>query len=300
MSWYVVESLDDALAETRALLLPFDADTWLRLAVVTLLAGLSPPQTPAVSWEVPPQAVTEYGPLVTDTAFLAAVLPVVATAVGVGVVVMAVGAVMEFVLVDALRSRHVRVLGPFGDRLGAGLRVFALRAGVTLAVLLAGAGVFVPVSSAVTTGTARPLLALVVTVPLLLLVGTLAALVSEFTTAFVVPLMVEYGDGVLEGWRRFWPTLRAEWRQFAAYVLVKVVLLFGAGVVFSLAGAIIAAPAGLVLFGGGVTPAAAVAVSVAALVGLAVLAAASVPVVSYLRYHSLCTLDASPAAFTLR
>ncbi len=300
MSWYAVESLDDALAETQALLLPFDADTWLRLAVVAMLAGLSPPQTPAVSWEIPPQAVTEYADVVTEPAFLAAALAVAAAAVGVGVVFAAIGAVMEFVLVDALRSRHVRVLGPFRDRLGPGLRLFVLRAAVTLAVLLAGAGVVVPVFFAVTTGTALPLLALVVTVPLLFAVAASGALVAEFTTAFVVPLMAEYGVGVFEGWRRFWPTLRAEWRQFAAYVLVKLVLLFGAGIVFSLAGAIIVAPAGLVLFAGGATPVAAVAVAVAALVGVAVLAAASVPVVSYLRYHSLCTLDASGAPFTLR
>jgi hypothetical protein len=97
------------------------------------------------------------------------------------------------------------------------------------------------------------LLALVVTVPLLLVVGASTALIAEFTTAFVVPLVAEHGGGILDGWRRFWPTLRADWREFGVYVLVKLVLLVGAGVVFSLVGAIVAIPVGLAVFGAALT-----------------------------------------------
>ncbi|WP_231736880.1 hypothetical protein [Halobacterium sp. CBA1126] len=152
---------------------------------------------------------------------------------------------------------------------------------------------------AATTGTVLPLLALVVTVPLLAVVGALAAFASEFTTAFVVPLMAERRDTLLGGWRRLWPTLRADWREFAVYVLVKIVLVVGAGVVFSLAGAIVAIPLGLAVFGAALTPVAFVAVAVAGVLGFLVLAAVSVPVVTGLRYHSLCTLDASGVEFTL-
>nr|WP_238324018.1 hypothetical protein [Halobacterium hubeiense] len=215
MSWDAAESLDEALGETKSLLVPFDAGVWARLAVVAMFAGLTPPQTPMVSVEVPPQTVVEYGDAVTRPAFLAAAVSVLAIAVVVALALAVVGSVMEFVLVDALRSRNVRVLAPFRRHLGAGLRLFGFRLLVLAAVALAVAGVVAPAALAATTGAVLWLLALVVTVPLLLVVGAGAALVSEFTTAFVVPLMAERGGSVLDGWRHLWPTLRAEWRSSA-------------------------------------------------------------------------------------
>ncbi|WP_336037617.1 DUF7544 domain-containing protein [Halobacterium yunchengense] len=300
MSWYAVDALEDALDEARALLLPFDAGVWVRLAVVALFAGLSPPQTPTVSVDAPPQAVLEYGREVTDPAFLAAALALVAAVAVVGLAFAAVGSVMEFVLVDALRSRDVRIREPFGARLGAGLRLFGFRILVGVAVLLAVLGVAVPAWLAAVTGTPLPLLALVVTVPLVVVAGLAAAVVLEFTTAFVVPLMAEHGGGVLATWRELAPTLRAEWRQFGVYALVKLVLLFGASLVFGIAAAVVAVPVGLFVVLGALNPLAFLAVAAAVVVGVAVLAAVSVPVVTFVRYHSLCTLDASGADFALR
>jgi len=300
MSWYAVESLDEALDETTSLLWPFDAGVWVRLAVVALFAGLSTPQAPTVSVDAPPQVVVEYAETVTRPAFLAAAATVLAVGVVVVLALAVVGSVMEFVLVDALRSRRVRILGPLRRRLGAGLRLFGFRLAVLAVVAVAVAAVVAPVALTAVTGAVVWLLALVVTVPLLLAVGALAALVAELTTAFVVPLIAEHGGSVLGGWRRLWPTLRAEWREFGVYVLVKAVLLVGAGVVFSIAAAVLAVPVGLAVVGAAVTPVALVAVAVAALVGFVVLAAVSVAVMTALRYHSLCTLSASEVEFTLR
>lgn len=300
MTWYAVDALDDALAETQALLLPFDAGTWLRLAVVAVLAGLSPPQAPAVSVDVPPQTVVEYGDQVTDPAFIAAIAGVAVVAVLAGLVFALLGSVMEFVLVDGLRSRRVRLLAPTRNRLGAGLRLFGFRLLVGLVVLVAAAGVAVPAALAALWATPLPLLALVVTVPLLLATAAVAAVVLEFTTAFVVPLMAEHGDGVFDGWRRLYPTVRAEWREFGVYALLKIVLLGGASIVLGLAGAIFAVPVGVFALAGSFSLLAVLVSAVAALVGLVVIAAVSVPVVTYLRYHSLSTLSVSGAEFTLR
>lgn len=300
MTWYAVDALDDALSEADDLLLPFDAGTWLRLAVIAIFAGMSPPQAPTVSWEAPPEAVFEFGSQLTEPRVLSLVVAVIAVGIVVGIVFAAIGSVMEFVLVDAVRSQTVRILGPFGERLGAGLRLLAFRIVVGILVLLAVAGVVLPVALVGITGTPLPLVALVVTLPILLVAGVVAAGVLEFTTAFVVPLMAEHGDGVLDGWRRFYPTLRAEWQEFGVYVLVKIVLLVGVGIVFGLAGAVVAVPIGIIVFAGAFTPIAFVAAGFAALVGFVVLAAVSVPVVTFIRYHSLCTLAASDAEFTLR
>lgn len=310
MVWYAVRALDEALSQTRTLLLPFELGTWVRLAVITVFAGLSAPQTPTFSWEIPPQAAVETTSEFTGPGFVgpgfsglevpAIVLSFVLVAITVGVLFALVGAVMEFVLVDAARSRIVRIAAPFRRRLGAGLRLFGFRLVVVLTVLVAMLGVAVPVGLAVLTGAPVWLLALLVTFPLLVVAGLGAALLLEFTTAFVVPLMTEHGYGVTEGWRRLWPVVRADWEQFAVYVLVKAVLLVGGGFLLGLAGAIVAVPAGLVVLSGGLTPVALAAVAVAMLVAILVIAAVSVPLVTFFRYHSLCTLTASDAPFTLR
>ncbi|MFC3476261.1 DUF7544 domain-containing protein [Halobacterium litoreum] len=301
MSWYAVDALDRALSETKELLLPFDLGTWVRLAVITAFAGLSAPQTPTFSWESSPNAAVETAREVSFSEFLAVFAVVAVAVLLVGLVVAVIGAVMEFVLVDAVRSRDVRILGPFRERLGVGLRLFGFRLAVILAVLVAVAGVLAPVGLAVAFDAPLALLALLVTLPLLLVVGFVAALVSEFTTAFVVPLVAEEGGGIVATWREFWPQVRADWKQFAVYALVKAVLLFAASVVFGFAVAVVAVPLGLFgILAGALSGAALVAVAVAAVVGLVVVGAVSVPVVTFLRYHSLCTLDAAEVPFSLR
>ncbi|WP_232688529.1 DUF7544 domain-containing protein [Halobacterium zhouii] len=319
MSWYAVRALDEALSETRSMLLPFDLGVWVRLAFISLFAGLSTPQVPSMNWSFGPTDFDGAGPgafdpgaggvMAGESALVAAVLLFVAAVVVVGVLFLLVGAVMEFVLVSVLRSRAVRILRPFRAQVWNGVRLFGFRVVVGVVGLVAFATVAVPAALAAVTATPLWLLALVVTIPLLVVVAVLAALALEFTTAFVVPLMDEHDDGVFAGWRRLWPTLRAEWKQFGVYVLVKVVLLVGAGFVTGLAVAIVAVP--LVLLVGAVgylgslaVPNVAapvvVALVAATVVALVALAAVSVPIMTFLRYHSLCTLASSPAEFDLR
>lgn len=298
MSWYAVDALDEALAETRALLLPFDLGTWVRLAVVTAFAGLSAPQTPAFPVEAPPETVFEVTSEVSEALAVATVVGV--ALVVVGTVAAAVGAVMEFVLVDAVQSRSVRVTGAFGRSLGAGLRLFAFRAAAVFVGLLAAALIVAPVAAALVLGQLVWLLALAVTLPLALVVGLGTVVATEFTTAFVVPLMADDDVGVVAGWRRLYPAVRADWQQFGVYVLVKAVLLFGSSLALGFAVAVVAVPFGVgTLFGGPVSAAGLTALVVAGAVGLLAVAAVSVPTMTFLRYHSLSVLDQSAVGFSL-
>jgi len=301
MSWYAVDALDDALSEAKALLLPFDLGTWVRLAIITAFAGLSAPQTPTFSVEAPPEVVVEVSQEFTLAEFVAAFAVVGAAVLAVATVVAVVGAVMEFVLVDVTRSRDVRVVGPFRRWLGPGLRLLGFRIAVVFVGLLAAAVVVAPVAAAVLSGQPVWLVGLVVAVPLAVLVGAVSALASEFTTAFVVPLMADDGVGVLAGWRRLWPEVRADWQQFGVYVLVKAVLLFGASLALGFAVAVVAVPFGLgSLFVGPVSPLGLLSLATAALVGLLAVGAVSVPTMTFLRYHSLSVLDRSAVEFSLR
>lgn len=305
MSWYAVLALDDAYAETRSLLFPVDVGTWVRLAFVSLFAGVPTGGSPSATFDVgdAPAVATEAWDVSLGVPVDEAVLLVLGTAAALGVLFVLVGSVMEFVLVDAVRSKSVRILGPFRRRLGAGARLFFFRTFVALGVALAAGGVALPVYLAVT-GSNAWLLALVVGVPVFLVALAVAAVVVEFTTAFAVPLMVEHDVGVLPAWRRLWPTLREEWTQFAVYALVKVVLLLGAGFLLGIVVTALLVPVGLLVgalaFAGALAAPVVTALVAVAVVALVVFAFASVPVVVGLRYHSLSTLDRSPAAFSLR
>ena len=61
------------------------------------------------------------------------------------------------------------------------------------------------------------------------------SLVHVLTKDFVVPLMALEGIGAVEGWRRLWPMLEAEKAGYAVYVLMKIVLAIGAGIVVAIA-----------------------------------------------------------------
>jgi hypothetical protein len=60
------------------------------------------------------------------------------------------------------------------------------------------------------------------------------------TKDFVVPQMALEGIGAVEGWRRLWPMMQAEKGGYAVYVLMKIVLAIGAGIVIGIASVILA------------------------------------------------------------
>jgi hypothetical protein len=132
------------------------------------------------------------------------------------------------------------------------------------------------------------------------------ALTNGFTTEFVVPIMLREDRGLLAAWRRFWPTLAGQWKQYGTYVLVA----FGLHVVTEIAGsivigiaavalaipfAIVAVPVGFGVLQGGTITAGAIVLLVA-LLGLYLLvvflaaAAVYVPIKVFHRQFALLVL----------
>ncbi|RYJ13361.1 hypothetical protein ELS19_04870 [Halogeometricum borinquense] len=323
MSWHAIDSLDDARAAATDLLFPFDIGTWLRLALIVIFVGTGAsnasvnanfggtvssgaPTTglSAVPFdELPPldpSALSDGQAILMGIAALTAVLLLCILTFSF------VGAVMEFVLITALSDRTVRVRGPFRKHIWKGARLFGFQLGVIfLALLVVGVPIVLLVFGGATIG---PELLLAV-VPVLLLGVALALVVSllfRLTMDFVVPTMLVEECGVLDGWRRLFPTLRAEWEEFALYVVVRIALgvligaLFAAGALF--VAVLVAFPFVVV---GGVAFVAFTASGPIPLVGWALLglvvvlyvvaiAIASafllVPVVTFLRYYALYVL----------
>ncbi|MDS0293196.1 DUF7544 domain-containing protein [Halogeometricum luteum] len=324
MSWHAIDALDDARASTADLLLPFDLGTWLRLALLAVFVGAGAssasvnvnaggavtPGLPGASVEFPfgelPLPTPETLPDVGTLAF--GVAAVVAALLALALAFWLVSAALEFVFVTGLVDPPVRIRAPFRAQFGNGLRLWAFEACVGLLALLV---VGVPAALVVLGGVAVGPGLLLALLPVLLVgvgVAFLVALVLRLSTDFVVPTMLAEDCGVLDGWRRVLPTMRAEWEEFALYLLARLTLgalvgaLVAAGALFL--AVLVALPfavlGGAVLFafsasGPGALPL--LAWALLALVGacylLAVAAASAVllvPVVTFFRYYSLFLL----------
>lgn len=321
MTLAALDDIEDALEATKAFLLPFDAGRWLRLAVIAFFVGSAGGGTGGGGGgdadggigAMPDGGLPDLA--LSDTA-IAAIVGVVALLLVLGLAYAVVGAVMEFVLVESLRRERVRLRAYWGRYWRAGLRLFGFRLGVGLlglaAVALVLGAVFLTAGwMGAFESPARLLPALLVALPVLFVVALATALALGLTTAFVVPVMLLEGTTVLGGWRRFWPTLRAEWREYAAYVVVAFLLRFGVGILFAVVLGVLAVvvlvPLGAIgvavyVVGGGqlglATLAALGGLGAVALVALLVLSAViGVPVMTYFRYYALLVLGDTEPAF---
>ncbi|WP_340100088.1 DUF7544 domain-containing protein [Salinibaculum salinum] len=316
MAYAALSCLGDALDATREFLLPIDRGLWLRLAVVVffLSGGSGVGSLPNVSWQfpagniegLPSDAVPADGlPVALFEEYLTLVVGVAALFALLGLVFTVVGAVMEFVLVDALRTESVSVRAMFREHVRRGLALF----GVYLLLFLVTAGPIVGsavlfVVPSLDDGGITLAIGMLLTGFVALVVGVLAALAYVFTVAFVVPTMIAEDRGLRSAWRRFWGVLRDNIVEFLVYLAIRIGLLIALGIVagaaVGIAGAVLLLPfgilAGVVFFASG----ASLAVGSAILLGgvavlyvltlLAVVALVQVPLKTFTRYYELFVL----------
>jgi len=312
MSLHAIDALEDALEDTRDLLWPPGVGRWVRLSLLALFVG----GPGGLGWgggggsaggtggtggvEVPlgvagvPEAFSLPRPVpVLFVLALAAV--VVALALG----YLLVGSILEFVLVESLARREVRIRQHTRAHLRDGLSLFGFRVGLWFLAALAVAGV--TGLTLLLAGPGPRLVGLVLGVPFLLVLLPVLLVVDGFTTVFVVPIVAREGCGVLAGWRRLWAVLRGGPLEYGAYLVVSVVL---GGVGAALVGSVVGLVAGIALLpvgaallglgALGLPPLLLIVLVPFLLVALAVLlalsAVASVPVVAYLRYYALSVL----------
>lgn len=335
MVLYAIERIDDAVDMTRSFLLPVDAGRWARLTVIIafVLGGTAGGggtfsafgNAPAGAGTMPggdvPEVTFEWPTLPADA--IAIVLGAAAVLLVAGVVVAAIGAIMEFVFVESLSTDEVHVRRYARRYARKGLRLFAFRVllGIGTILVLGGttALLFGDILAAVLAGNptmpsaGRLLVGGLVLVPLGIAVGLAVALANGFTTEFVVPIMLREDRGVIAAWRHFWPTMTGQWKQYGTYVL----LAFGLHIVTNIAGgiavgiaavalavpvAVVAVPLGLGALQGGTLTVGAVAVLVVLLaiyLLLVVLAAAVVyvPINVFHRQFALLVLGDTNEAF---
>lgn len=314
MTLYALDDLDDALAATKAFLWPPDRSRWIKLALVVFFVGGPGANFNAVQYNLPagPRGSTTGLPPELGPRLWLLVGILVVAAIVLGLALLLVGSIMEFVLVESIRAETVAVRRYWGTRWRQGLRLFGFRIAVGF-VVIGSIGIFALLAFLpVAIGTGAPtgglpggasLLALLFVVPVIVVLAILVGLINGFTTVFVVPIMLLEDCGVLAGWRRLWPTIAANPWQYLAYAIVAFVLQLAGGIVVAIA---IGVAVLLLLIPFGVlgligyllwttVPPAGLAFLVVfgalfALSVLALFALAQVPVVAYLRYYALLVL----------
>jgi uncharacterized membrane protein YedE/YeeE len=323
MSLYAFDAVQDALDSTRAFLLPFDLRRWAKLAFLVFFIGGSggggsnPAQftgntggwTPDAGG-VPnvPTAVPSIG--APELAIIAAIIVGI---LAVGLLFGVVAAVFEFVFVKSLSEERVAIREYWGDHWGQGLRLFGFRFVVGLGFLAVTVALLAAAFAPFLFGNARFSVGMLgVAVFGLIVVALVVGLVQGFTTEFVVPIMILEGGGVLAAWRRLWPTLTSQWKEYAAYVIMRLVLQIAVGILVGISLAIVAVILAIpfsVLGFLGYTLLSSQAVVGWALIGLAVALFvaifvvlslfAAVPVQTFLRYYALFLLGDTNGTFDL-
>lgn len=307
MTWYAIDALEDSLEATRAFLLPFDLRRWLKLMVIVFFLGGAGSGGSSVSSNAGNTAVQSDGfagptPVAPDSIPWGLIAGIVAVVLALVLLFAVVGAVMRFVFVDALRTRNVVIRRRFSERFGSGLRLFAFEFALFLILFLPMLALVAPVLLGF--GMASAALVLLA-IPFLLLGGLVVGVVVLLTNEFVVPVMIAENVGVLDGWRRFWPTLTGEWKQFLVYLVARFVVGLAVGVLVGIVAGVFAVPL-LVIFGAigfgaanlGLAVLAAIAIPFVLLFLLGMLFV-QVPVQSYLGYYALLVLGDANAAFDL-
>ncbi|MDG5817311.1 hypothetical protein [Natronococcus sp. A-GB7] len=305
-----VDDLGDAIDATRNFLTPVRAGLWLRLAILALfVGGLGTGFPSAPTGDVGPAAEQAPGPgaeAVPDEALLAAALVVGFLAL-LWLGYAFVAAIMEFVFIESLRSETVRVRRYSNANVGRGIRLFGFRVALLAITLLVGA---TPVVATVFGLGGIDGGVGVVGFAGLFAVGVylVYAVINRFTSEFVAPVMLLEERGVLSAWRRFWPTVRANWLEYVVYLVLVWIIQAAVGIAVSIlmlvAGIVVAIPfvvVAVLLFALGDVGAILAAVVVLTGILAFVLAAllVQVPVVSYFKYYALLLLGDTNAELDL-
>ena len=323
MTLYAFDAIDDAIAATKAFLWPVDWRRWAKLAIVALFVGgaggFNPfqfggggsPGSGGFNGAGPGgvDGLSSIGG--TELAIIGLIVLVIAA---IGLVFMLVGSIMEFVFIEALRNEVVTIRRYWGGRWQQGLRLFGFR--VVLGVVsLTIIGVLLVIALA-------PLIfdqgtfsigLLILAILVFVVIAIVGGVLNGFTTVFVVPIMIAENRALLSAWRRFWPTMTGQWKQYAAYAVMGFILQLAAGIAAGLATLVLAIVVAIPLAIVGAVGAAILAVGIPVvgwvIIGFAVLVfvlalialslLVSVPVTVFLRYYALFVLGDTNEAFDL-
>lgn len=257
MTLSALQSVGDAIEVTREFLLPMSLGRWARLSLLAIFLGAPGTPIPANPqfadprfWRGPttPTRPPDAGPDAgaadsgtTDVPSVESVLPdlvgfevfepgtwpgwllgLVALSLALAFAYVYLGALARFVVVESLRTDDVALRRHARPHLRDAGGILAVRVGLALLAILAAAGVAVAVAPVGPVGVDG--VGAVVVAAAGIGVGLVVWILDTATLQLVVPTMVAEDSGVVAGWRRFWRTFRADWREYVVFGVVQLVV----------------------------------------------------------------------------
>ncbi len=312
MGWYAVEEIDEALDETKDLLLPFDTKTWGKLLLIVVLTGGSGMpsvpsgsgqgtttdyntgpgyQAPTSPFETSLKPETQYMPGMMTGAAVAPQLGTAAlAAIVIGFIVFAlffllVDSVFEFIYYQSLLDKRVKIRKNLREHVYSGLRYFGFRVVAAIIILAGLAAALAPIQAAPALGA------------LLLFLWLIALLIFSIfmglTHNFVLLKMMETGEGVIASWKLLLEDLQGQWKQVAIYLVARFFIKIAGGIItlvwalstLLVLGIAFLIPGAVAYF---IWPPLAIPVVVTALLAwLLVAAVVRVPVQTYIYYYAV-------------
>lgn len=234
MASYVIKNIDEAAKKTRELLLPFDLTTWSKLALIVLLTGgigFSFPGVPGFGSDYDKDhemqdmegthgmesSVFENRSNMTGAFTASSLLMIgISIAVGIGLLVLFISSVFEFIYYRSLIDEEVNIRENFTDNLNNGARYFNFRVLYGLGNLLlfgAGIGFFF----------LNPLLLLPMILALLPLALALYA-VNTLIHDFVLLEMLQQDQNFIDAAREIYGHVKDNLRNTALYLVVRLAI----------------------------------------------------------------------------
>lgn len=314
MTEYVALSeIDSAIRRTRDLLWPFRKGIWLRIALIALFIGWGGAGFPQPTWSSGNGSPSGDHPMffmpdaLPDMAGL--IIAVFLLIIALALLFMLIGSIFQFVFVDCIRTRNVKIREYFRPRTEKGGRLFLFQIGIAVLFLLLLAALIIPFII-LARGFAFPAaVSLLLFLPVLIILAIIVGIIQLITIDFVVPIMIQKDCGVIDGWKEFYSIISTQWMQGIIYLIVRFLAALGAGVVMILltllALGIVAIPflvVGFILYAA--MPMANISILLPLLIPYLIIAIPvvlliSVPFVTFFRTYSLAVLGRLDSGYAL-
>lgn len=231
--WYALQVLGESWLKTRELLFrPVSLWFWLKLAFVVMIVGGGLGSGLNFNYNL---GDSDFESL---SGILASHLPFVVALILFFVFLLIVfsfiGSVFEFIFLRSLIQdagrQEIRIIQWFMENVDRGFSLFLFDLVLLVAAIVFVAVLVVPFFffelSMENLGTSLLFIAYAFIGLSVLLAGLIIfSVIDLFTKDFVVPLMYTRKSGVLKEWKNLIPTVRREYRQILAYILVKIALM---------------------------------------------------------------------------
>jgi len=301
---FAIDDLSDAIDVTREFLTPVRPWMWLKLALIVFFVGGTGFGGSSFSGGgfggggTPSETGTDPVTSVDFAEWLPILIVIGAILLVIGLAFLFVSSLFEFTLLESLRSGEVHVRRYTSRNVGRGARLFGFRVTLGLITLLLLGVPLVAIVLSTSEGIAWGLIGLLALFAIPVVLGF--AIVDRFTTVFVAPTMLERDLGVLAAWKRFWPTLTGNWKEYVVYFLLVWVLQLVIGFATMMLLVVLLIPFLILFFILLLIPFVNLLVLVLLIPLLILLSALiQVPVVTYLRYYALLVLGDTDSALDL-